>query len=269
MGAIASRIGSAQIDPDRIGLADIGAVIAALPAEHRETARQHAQGRPIAERAAERTVATPEDWDDLYARLRAERSEDWRASVPREFASASVDRLAPDQHADEIREWWRSGRSILLLRSDTVGNGKTYAAYAVGNRVSTERWCVAYQVSDLVRDQIARDSDPRMWKRAILCELLILDDLGQESGVSWEREKARDVLHRLLSARNGHPGRRTIITTNRDGNWLEGGSPDGQQTGYGSAVLDRMLYDAQVITFTGESRREDARPDGRQNWGEL
>lgn len=271
MEAIALRIGSAKNDPDRIGLGDVEAAIAALPTErHREIARQFAEGRPLAERAAERSIAVREDWDDVFARRRADRAADWRASVPREFANASVDRLAPEQHPDKIRAWWNGNRSFLILRSDTVGNGKTYAAYAVGNRVCDRVWCVAHLLSDLVRNEIARQSDPQMWRYAVMCELLVLDDVGQESGVSWKREEARDVLHRLLSARNGDPNRRTIITTNRDADWLEGKpTPDGQPTGYGSAVFDRMAGDAEVITFTGDSRRDDARSGGGRDWGDL
>lgn len=254
--ALASRIGSGG---------GVAAAIAALPPEHQETARRHPP-RPIAERAAERSVATPEDWDELYTRLRTERAADWRASVPREFADACPGNLTADQHPGTIRNWWRSGHTNLVLRSPRPGNGKTYAAYAVANQVSDRFWCVAYQVSELVRDQIARNPDPGMWNRAIRCELLILDDLGQESGVSWEREKARDMLHRLLSTRNG-AGRRTIITTNRDGDWLDGQTDP--STGYGSSVLDRLGQDAVVIEFTGESRRETSRTRTRDEWGEL
>jgi hypothetical protein len=253
----------------RIGSGGTAAAIAALPPEHQETARRHPP-RPIAERAAERSVATPEDWDELYVRLRAERAADWRASVPREFESACPGNLAPDQHPETIRDWWRSGRTNLVLRSPRPGNGKTYAAYAVANQVCERFWCVAYQVSELVRDQIDRTPDPRMWNRAVHCELLILDDLGQESGVSWEREKARDMLHRLMSARNGS-GRRTIITTNRDGAWLIGAADPstGERGGYGPAVLDRIGQDAVVIEFTGESRRETPGTPSRSDWGDL
>lgn len=264
MEALAQRIGSAHNDLDRFGSGDAATgAIAALPPEVQEIALQHRAGRPIAARRAESNEATPEDWSELFDRLKAERAQDWRSTVPREFAAAATQLLAADQQPEAIRQWWASDRTILVLRSERPGNGKTYAAFAVANRVCDQVWCVAYQLSDLVRDQIGRDPDPRVWNRATRCELLILDDVGQEAGSgvavgvsSWKRDEARDVLHRLLSIRNG-AGLRTILTTNRDGDWLD--------SGYGSAVLDRMGQNAEVIEFTGESRRADAAPQ----WGEL
>lgn len=201
-------------------------------------------------------ASTAEDWAALRARLAAERATDWRASVDPEYADAHPSKLSEDQHPDKLRAWWSSGGRILYLRSATVGNGKTYAAHAIANAVCDRVWVAGWTVADFLASQRQGEYDARAWKIATRCDLLILDDLGQEMGIGWEKEKARETIHRLLDTR-ARRGKRTIITTNRSGEWIE------SKEGYGSALADRFVHDALPLVFEGPSRR------AVRDWGDL
>jgi DNA replication protein DnaC len=111
-----------------------------------------------------------------------------------------------------------------------------------------------WTVADFLTSQRPGEYDARAWKIATRCDLLILDDLGQEMGIGWEKEKARETIHRLLDTRARH-GKRTIITTNRSGEWIE--------ECYGSALADRFVHDALPLVFEGQSRRTV------RDWGDL
>lgn len=241
--------------PDGLDNAFIQRLAARVPAEDVEAGRAQAHARWERARAGERQpndAATREDIEELRTRLAVERAEDWRKTLPSMYRDARVSDLAADQHPDKLRAWWKSGARILYLRSAIVGNGKTHAAYSIANGVCDRVWVAGWIVADFLATQ--REYDSRAWRVATRCDLLILDDLGQEVGVGWEKEKARETLHRLLDLRARH-GRRTIITTNRDGAWME--------THYGAALADRLIHDGLPLEFTGPSRREV------RDWGDL
>lgn len=246
-------------DPGRLSMneTEVAALLARVPEDKRallEAGRAEWRARRARGEAAPNERATRADWDALRARLATERAKVWRDSVPELFRDARVDNLYPDQHPDKLRAWWKSGARILYLRSEIVGNGKTHAAYAVANAVCDRFWVAARIVPDLMASQRQGDYDARAWRVATRCDLLILDDLGQEVSEGWEKEKARETLHRLLDTRARH-GRRTIITTNRDGAWIE--------RIYGSALADRLVHDSLPLVFEGPSRREV------RDWGDL
>lgn len=226
------------------------ALAAHMPEQNRRTLLT-TRPRPIEERARTRVVATEADWKDFHAQRAAERAREWAASVPRMYAEARVDKLAADQHPDKLRAWWTSGRRNLLLRSSTVGNGKTHAAYAVANEVCARVWVEAWTVADLVAAIRPGEHDVAVWRAATRCSLLILDDLGQEYTTDWVREH----VHRLLDQR-ARDGKRTIITTNLNGTELE-------ERYQSAALLDRLVHDTLVIEFTGPSRRQPV------DWGDL
>jgi hypothetical protein len=236
-------------------------VLARMPEDAREEMRAHWAGRPMDERARDREQATEEDWALVHAARAERRAKVWRESLPTEFADARVSALYPAQHPDLLRKWWGSDHRILYLRSEVVGNGKTHAAYAIANQVCERVWCAAWTLADLLDTQIGRERDRDVWRTATRCDLLILDDVGQEISVGWEKEKAREILHRLLSDRAGR-GKRTIITTNRKGSWIESDSKE-DGGGYGAAVADRLQHQAVVIEFKGESLRQGV------EWGDL
>lgn len=229
---------------------------ARMPESRRAEMVEHWAGRPIDERSTYEK-ATDEDWALVRSMFAHDRERDWRefvATHARVYADARPSALAADQHRSEIEQWWASDKRLLYLRGKP-GGGKTYAAYAIANAVCHHTWCEAVMLSELLATVGERSDEFRnAWRSAVRCELLILDDLGQESTAGWRKEEARDLLHRLLSARETNE-RRTVITTNQDGDWIAGT--------YGSAIVDRLAHDAVGIEFTGASRRQ------AKNWGNL
>lgn len=172
------------------------------------------------------------------------RSAAWVKGVPRKYRDARLDALKPDQHPDRLRAWLASDSEVLVLASPTVGNGKTYAAYAVGWAAhEAGQWVCARTAADLMAAlRPSGDYEPEIWHTVTMCHLLIIDDLGQDRLTDWTREQ----LHRLINERNAE-GRRTIVTTNK--------GPADIEAIYGAAIADRLVDEATPIRFTGESRR--------------
>lgn len=193
------------------------------------------------------TQETPEE-----ARARRETAESgrvraWEAMRPKRFTDARMGDLDAEQHAREVGGWLDTDALNLLLHGDT-GNGKTHAAYAVGNTAIERGLSVAaWTVADLMARLRPNVNDPDLpaltFGRVTGFDLVILDDLGRESHSQWVNEQ----LHTILDQRStGH--RRTIITTN-----LTGGAVEER---YGSPVFERIEDEAMIVRFTGASRRQ-------------
>lgn len=188
---------------------------------------------PSAETADERAERLA-----LQAQNKASR---WRASLPAIYRDATLASLREDQNAQEMRSWLVAGYVNAVLVG-AVGSGKTYAAYAVGNAaidrgVSTEAWGVHELLAALRPGGQEREVDHRVRS----AELLILDDLMMGASPF-----AVDTITAILNERVNH-GRRTIVTTNL--------TADEMTTTWGPRIMDRIMYRAQVMKFSGKSLR--------------
>jgi DNA replication protein DnaC len=165
-------------------------------------------------------------------------------SVRKKYLNARLDTLGPEQHPDKLRAWIDSDSEVLVLASPTVGNGKTYAAFAVAWAAhEAGQWVCARTAADLMAAlRPSAEHEPEIWHTVTMCDLLLIDDLGQDRLTDWTREQ----LHRLINERNAE-GRRTIVTTNK--------GPREIEDIYGSAIADRLIDEATPILFTGPSRR--------------
>lgn len=172
------------------------------------------------------------------------RSKAWVKGVPRKYREARLDALTVDQHPDRLRAWLASDSEVLVLASPTVGNGKTYAAYAAAWAAhEAGQWACARTAADLMAAlRPTGEFEPEIWHTVTRCDVLLIDDLGQDRLTDWTREQ----LHRLINERNAE-GRRTIVTTNK--------GPREIEEIYGPAIADRLIDEATPILFTGESRR--------------
>lgn len=205
-----------------------------------------ASARALAERT-EFDFADDETTDEGRARAalaHERRSKAWVKGVPKKYRDARIDALTPEQHPEKLRAWLASDSEVLVLASPTVGNGKTYAAYAVGwaAHEAGQSVCARTAADLMAALRPTGDHDPEIWHTVTRCDLLLVDDLGQDRITEWTREQ----FHRLINERNAE-GRRTIVTTNK-------GPREIEET-YGSAIADRLIDEATPIRFTGESRR--------------
>lgn len=231
-------------------------------------ARQALNVRVSAEQVAEATAQFAEDNADIdaesyrasqEARARNRRSR-YEDSRPVEYATASLADLLPQQDPEgKGRGWLASGAKIGLLIGPS-GHGKTNLAYAIGNAAcDAGLWVESWSVAELVqalsplpvharRDEIRsiRQENILHWVKE--CDLLILDDLGSEEAGGFVADRWRSQLLDILTARDGAPGRRTIVTAN-------GGTTEDQATdelkmavkvAAANSIADR--YDARIST---------------------
>lgn len=198
-------------------------------------------------------VDQPITWDHIDAALHTERRDTQAAnrnraylrSLPRKYATAGYPMLRPHQNpAGKVSRWLGSPLRTLML-AGPPRTGKTTAAYAVANDAHQHgMWVVARPVIDLSA-AAKPDGDPRAMPYARDCDLLLLDDLGQERPTDWWVEQ----LYGLVDARAAN-NRRLIVTTNCDLDVLA--------DRYGDPIVERLLDGGGLLNLDGPSIREVA-----------
>lgn len=146
------------------------------------------------------------------------------------------------------------GEDVVI--AGPIGTGKTHLAIALGVEAARRRKRVAFsRAADLVRSLLeARDDREltRLHARYLRVDLLIIDELGF---VPFDKAGG-ELLFNLLSDR--YERRSTIVTSNLAfGEWVQVFGSEKLTT----ALLDRLVHHAQILTSRGESYR--TRKQGR------
>jgi DNA replication protein DnaC len=142
----------------------------------------------------------------------------------------------------------REGRDVLFL--GPPGIGKSYLAQAIGYEAIKQGMVVLYRsIFDVVRDFLHDEvlgEDDKLLARYLKPDLLIIDDMGMKQ----LPRRSGEVLFEIVMRR--YETKSTLMTSNRpldDWGKLIGDVPSA------TAILDRFLHHAEIVTITGKSYR--------------
>jgi len=142
----------------------------------------------------------------------------------------------------------REAKDLLFL--GPPGTGKSFLSQAIGYQAIKMGFTVRYRsIFDLVRDFLADEAfagQDNVLGRYLKPDLLIVDDMGIKQLPRRSGEYLFEIIMRRYETRS------TIMTSNRpleDWGKLIGDVPSA------TAILDRFLHHAEVVTITGRSYR--------------
>jgi DNA replication protein DnaC len=142
----------------------------------------------------------------------------------------------------------RDRRDVLII--GPPGVGKSFAVQAIGYQAIKQGFIVLYRsIFDVVRDFLHEEAlgmDDKVLARYLKPDLLIVDDMGMKN----LPRRSGEVLFEIVMRR--YETRSTMMTSNRpleDWGKLIGDVPSA------TAILDRFLHHADLLTFSGKSYR--------------
>jgi len=142
----------------------------------------------------------------------------------------------------------RQHRDVLLV--GPPGVGKSHLVQAIGHQLVHAGFSVLYRsIFDSVRDFLhdeAFEGHDRVMNRYLKPDLLVLDDMG----LKQLPKRSGEYLFEIIMRR--HQLRSTMMTSNRP---LEDWGKLISDVPAATAILDRLLANAEILQITGKSYR--------------
>lgn len=232
------------------------------------------------ERAEALARADAEALRDAEANRAAYRRRRYEEARPKVYTWATYDHLLPQQDPDgRGRGWLSSGHKNALIVGPS-GHGKTHLAYTICNdAVDQGMWVEPWPVSELFQalaplptharfDEVRSRRQEAVWDAVRECDLLLLDDLGAETGSGYVADRNTEQLTDILTARDTDPARRTIITLNggktahlaseQERAQVKAAAANQVAERYGARIATRLQNDMVGIWVEGECFRQAA-----------
>jgi len=158
----------------------------------------------------------------------------------------------------------REGKDLLFL--GPPGVGKSHLSQAIGYQAIKMGLSVRYRsIFDVARDFLHDDAvagQDKIMNKYLKPDLLIIDDMGIKQLPKRSGEYLLEIVMRRYETKS------TMMTSNRpleDWGKLVGDVPSA------TAILDRFLHHAEIITITGRSYRlkDRAQHDGNEKQREA
>lgn len=204
---------------------------------------------------------TTHDW---LRNLSVFSDESIRGATFESYIDAEKETIENKELAKQIARQYLKGANFNTLFYGTVGTGKSHLSMAMLQAVNKHsdpyKKCLFVSTDELMRrikDSFNNKQSPfteqAMVERLIKADLLVLDDLGAETGASGTDKTATDYTIRTLNAIvNGRMNKPTIMTTNLSSSELS--------RMYDKRLISRMFRGTKghIITFrnTKDKRTE-------------
>ena len=144
--------------------------------------------------------------------------------------------------------WLKDKENLLMLGA--VGAGKTHLSIAIGVEACRQEYSVRFfRVADLIatlQQKYTEGTLVRFRRELLKADLLILDELGY---VPFH-QTGSELLFNVIA--DCYERQSVIVTSNLDfGQW----NTIFGDTKLTTAMVDRLIHHAHILTFTGESYR--------------